>query len=417
MRIASVDSRVVKGSVGVQYMVTLGNFQKWLVYCSEPVVLIWKDNQLSASTPLRGYIRVAILPNRNAEDAFFTLLNYVQKYPTGGAVSFTYPTGSTAEVSIDFTTVGTGPLAMLALPHHVQVLKPIILNSEESKKLQASYSPIYCIKGKMKAIVGDGWKLSYNLVQVGWNFVVGDKLSTSQLDLIARHLMIDVKLIPPSAIDPYSFGKELARMARLVLIADTFGIADVRAQALTTLKSSFLPWLQGTNSNPLLYDKTWGGLVTTTSLSDPNADFGSGWYSDHHFHYGYFIYAAAVLARHDGTFFEANRGALEAFVRDVCNPDSTDPDFPFARHKDLYDGHSWASGLFPQANGKGQESSSEVSKIFYRCNGDVCCARDYFLQSNNSFLITYLHLCPRGDLLGGECLLQRIFVRSGHCQP
>ena len=32
MKILTVESRVVKGSIGVQYIVTLGNFQKWFVY-------------------------------------------------------------------------------------------------------------------------------------------------------------------------------------------------------------------------------------------------------------------------------------------------------------------------------------------------------------------------------------------------
>lgn len=95
-------------------------------------------------------------------------------------------------------------------------------------------------------------------------------------------------------------------------------------------------------------------------MNDPNAEFGSGWYSDHHFHYGYFLQAAATLARFDPSFFEANKASFDSFVRDICNPDSGDADFPFARHKDLFDGHSWASGLFQQSNGKGQESSSEV---------------------------------------------------------
>lgn len=37
------------------------------------------------------------------------------------------------------------------------------------------------------------------------------------------------------------------------------------------------------------------GVITTNGLADQYADFGSGWYSDHHFHYGYFAYAAGIL--------------------------------------------------------------------------------------------------------------------------
>ena len=48
----------------------------------------------------------------------------------------------------------------------------------------------------------------------------------------------------------------------------------------------------GVNSDTLLYDRSYGGVVTVKGMGDSQADYGSGWYSDHHFHYGYLIYAA-----------------------------------------------------------------------------------------------------------------------------
>lgn len=39
--------------------------------------------------------------------------------------------------------------------------------------------------------------------------------------------------------------------------------------------------------------------------------------------------------------------------------------FPFARHKSWYDSHSFASGLFPFATGKSQESSSEAVNCYF----------------------------------------------------
>ena len=359
MKITNVDSRVVRGSAGVQYLVTLGNFQKWLVYCSEPVALVWKDNSLYSPNALRGVIRVAILPVQNAESAFNVLLGYVQKYPTGAVMTLGYPTGTLATVNWQFTVAGSGPLLMLALPHHMAVMV-FPVDCDENRLVQAAYTPVWSIKGKLKALVGERWTLQYNIVSVGWNYALTDKLSTYQMDEIAKQLLIDVKLIIPGAADPYTFGKELGRMARLAQIADNLGIADARQQALQAVETALSPWLQGLNPNALLYDKTYGGVITTNGLSDPFADYGSGWYSDHHFHYGYFAYAAATLAKLDVPYWEANKGPMETLIRDICNPDPTDTDFPFARHKDFFDGHSWASGLFQQANGKGQESSSEV---------------------------------------------------------
>ena len=41
------------------------------------------------------------------------------------------------------------------------------------------------------------------------------------------------------------------------------------------------------------YDPDWKGIVGQTPA------FGSELFNDHHFHYGYFLYAAGVLAAHD----------------------------------------------------------------------------------------------------------------------
>ena len=64
----------------------------------------------------------------------------------------------------------------------------------------------------------------------GWNFALSEAIPLVKLDEIGRNLMLDVKTIPPNAVDVYSFGKQLSRMARLAVLADTLGIGDVRQQ-------------------------------------------------------------------------------------------------------------------------------------------------------------------------------------------
>jgi endo-1,3(4)-beta-glucanase len=124
-------------------------------------------------------------------------------------------------------------------------------------------------------------------------------------------------------------------------------------------------WLDGTNGNPLRYDTTWGGVITTQSLAGPLAQFGQGHYNDHHFHYGYHLYAAAVLARADPAFAAAHRSGLLALVRDIANPSPRDPDFPRFRHLDFFRSHSWAGGLEDHPDGQDQESSSEAFNAWY----------------------------------------------------
>jgi endo-1,3(4)-beta-glucanase len=63
--------------------------------------------------------------------------------------------------------------------------------------------------------------------------------------------------------------------------------------------------------------------------------------------------------------------AVDSLLYDIgykANGDSLAVDsifFPLARYKSWYDGHSFASGLFPFGNGKSQESSSEAVNGYY----------------------------------------------------
>jgi endo-1,3(4)-beta-glucanase len=70
---------------------------------------------------------------------------------------------------------------------------------------------------------------------------------------------------------------------------------------------------------PLLYDAAWGGAVSCGCYFDPSGEgkcgnkvsgtdcpglydlgqnFGQGFFQDHHFHFGYHLYAAAVVRLH-----------------------------------------------------------------------------------------------------------------------
>ena len=94
-------------------------------------------------------------------------------------------------------------------------------------------------------------------------------------------------------------------------------------------------------------------------LRDVNADFGNGHYNDHHFHYGYFLYAAPVAAHLDPLWGQSYTDKVQLLLRDIANPNAKDPYFPQFRHFDWYLGHSWASGIISSPNGKNQESTSE----------------------------------------------------------
>jgi len=111
----------------------------------------------------------------------------------------------------------------------------------------------------------------------------------------------------------------------------------------------------------------WGGLVSSATYvtGDPGVDFGNTMYNDHHFHWGYFIYTAAVIGHLDPSWIPANRAYVDLLARDIANPSMLDPYFPVWRSFDWFHGHSWAHGLFDTLDGKDQESSSEDTMHVY----------------------------------------------------
>ena len=98
----------------------------------------------------------------------------------------------------------------------------------------------------------------------------------------------------------------------------------------------------------------WGGVVSTATYTTGNAgaDFGNTYYNDHHFHYGYFVNAAALIGHMEPTWIPKNKDYVNMLVRDYANPSSQDPFFPQFRNFDIIHGHSWAHGLFESADGK-----------------------------------------------------------------
>lgn len=85
----------------------------------------------------------------------------------------------------------------------------------------------------MTGIVGSVWTMRDNLTDIAWSartplkeaaLAMDDPLmSLSWEPRVRDALAADLRTTLPTAPDVYSFGKEVARMARLALIADELG--------------------------------------------------------------------------------------------------------------------------------------------------------------------------------------------------
>ena len=164
----------------------------------------------------------------------------------------------------------------------------------------------------------------------------------------------------------YWSGKDLSKLARLALIAEELGETAIMNTFLDRLRSKVERWLDAQNAGDnLAYDRTWGGVVNDCVLSDESCDYGQGTYNDHHFHYGYHVYAAAVVAHLDPSWVAEYGEKVRWLSRDFANPYRNDPYFTRFRTFDFYHGHSWAAGLTDFADGRNQESTSEVVHGYY----------------------------------------------------
>jgi endo-1,3(4)-beta-glucanase len=168
----------------------------------------------------------------------------------------------------------------------------------------------------------------------------------------------------------YFSGKGLGKFAMMLYVLHSLVSAppDLTSKVLGKLKDAFDVFVENKQVNPLVYEKGWKGVVSTAGLRDAGADFGNGYYNDHHFHYGYFVYAAAVIGMIEPGWLSEGEGRnkkwVNMLVRDFANP-VNDEGFPFSRSFDWFHGHSWAKGLFESGDGKDEESTSEDSFASY----------------------------------------------------
>lgn len=166
----------------------------------------------------------------------------------------------------------------------------------------------------------------------------------------------------------YFSGKALAKFAMIVYTTqDLLGEPNLATVGLNQLKGAFAVFATNQQIHPLVYDTVWNGVVSSGSYvtGDPLQDFGNTFYNDHHFHYSYFIYTAAIIAYLDPSWLSLNKDWVNALVRDAANPSTQDNLFPFSRMFDFYYGHSFAKGLFESADSKDEESTSEDAFFAY----------------------------------------------------
>ena len=362
-----------------KYSITLEDGKSWLLYViptngQDPRFNLTSNTLLQGLAGWSGIIQVAKNPSGAAGEALYD--GSAGVYATTAHVTASV-SGSTGTYQLSWTkagltTNGNYPLIMFALPHHLQSFDSITTSAATSIILQTA------TKGNATAIVTDSWTLVEPQLPITMGFAPWSPAIQSLTNLSAAA----VQAIMTAAVSEvnqdmeaqtnlnsmYYSGKALSKFATIVYtINDLINQRDLASQGLTQLKTAFARFAMNQQIYPLVYDTAWGGVVSSASyvLNDSGADFGNSYYNDHHFHYGYFIYAAAIIGYLDPSWLTTNRDWVNTLVRDVANPSAQDSYFPLFRSFDWYHGHSFAKGLFDSGDSKDEESSSEDALFAY----------------------------------------------------
>ncbi len=155
----------------------------------------------------------------------------------------------------------------------------------------------------------------------------------------------------------YWVGKGLGATAQLMSVAEAEGNLKMRDDLLDLLKKRLESWFDGQGSTHFVQDARLGTFVgVPQEYNSINA------MNDHHFHYGYWVKAAAHVALRDPEWASKQQwgGMVDKIIADIATDERGRADFPFLRNFDVYEGHSWASGDADFDAGNNQESSSEA---------------------------------------------------------
>ncbi len=342
------------------------------IYAPEGTTWTNAGGALTAKLPSgKNYISVAALPD-NSDATFAAYAKYAYNFITDTVVEWNY-NEETSKVTTTYnfettnmeTGVKGGDTIMALYPHQYRYLSDGSL---------ASYK-YDTIRGTMKTVIGNSYETEMTYTGVLPVMPTPEEGKGDLVDQISYYwdyYKNTAKSWSAAAewqyggYDTYWMGKNFNRLADVLLMSSVLDDDDETIQGWTDdmtdgLQSQLEYWFDPYQvyesgnqvDNYFYYHKDYGTMIGYAS------GYGSDFeVNDHHFHYGYWIKAAAVVAMMDetDTWEDSYGGMVYELIDDIANPNrdgrshnniagKSDTKYPFLRNFDIYEGHSWASGV------------------------------------------------------------------------
>jgi endoglucanase Acf2 len=242
----------------------------------------------------RNYLSIGLMKNKNdlmqwSEYAYAFIKDtriHWKIYEEKSTAHSIYAVSTVSKQNSQKTTI------LALLPHHYK-------NSPNNQYLKQEF---YTIRGNMKLIAGNKFETINNfngILPYLPNVNLSGKNHLKTLLLSEQNVNLNEPKI-------YQYCKQLWKITSLIPIAEQINEMQIRDNLFAKLETSLIDWFTyfpGKVSRYFSYNSIWGSLIA----NEP--EFGNELFNDHHFHYGYFIYACAIAAMYDKNF-QKNTGDL-----------------------------------------------------------------------------------------------------------
>ena len=300
----------------------------------------------------RGYFSIALLPDNN-EQTLRRFANCAHNHVVGSKAEYRVENGN---LITDYRfqleqleSVPTDATLFATYPHQWKYITTPLTD--------LSYKSV---RGAMK--IGSGKSFTTQVPLQGVLPILPAHSSTDKKRLVG-YLQAEASREKSMLADTYWDGKHLGKLATLAGIAEVIGETRLEKRFVGEMRKRLENWFTaspGEEEGLFFYDRNWGTLIGCPASYGSDAEL-----NDHHFHYGYFIRAAAEVARRDRGWAKKWGKMVDLLVRDIASTLPEDELFPRLRCFDVYAGHSWASGHAKFGDGNNQESSSEAINAWY----------------------------------------------------
>lgn len=325
------------------------------VYAPEGSSWIQNGNSFTSSLNGKNYWSIAILPEGDPQSLAAAWQPHAFVEPVNTEVSWNYEESS-AILRTEFTTTvqiheGSGTSVIQGLlPHQWSRL------ASDAPNLTGT--SLNSIRGELKLIASNTFATEREFQGI---LPTLPALGINSESFNPATLSEKVNALKGESLstwtDSYNEGQVMNRLIQTARIAHETGDFEARDQMIATVKERLEDWLtyeSGEVAFLFHYSDTWTALFGYPGGHGQDTNI-----NDHHFHWGYFIHAAAFMEQFEPGWADQWGPMVDLLVRDAASPDRADPLFPFLRNFSPFAGHAWANGLATFPFGNDQESTSE----------------------------------------------------------